>query len=217
LIREFTCLSKLLKLHLFSTLQVWHHYCCKLLKTDSKNIHLKFFYFTTDNQLLTTHNELFLNDGLNDMSFIRNAKKHNDLRSFLMTIFVSTILFFLSTPLSIAGDVVIAWDPNTESDLAGYSIYVSEGSSGPPYDHVDTYLAEKINLDNPRSMITDLEDEIAYYFVVTAFDTEGNESGYSKELCVENGQACTGSIIAGSSSGDDGGGYGGCFISASIY
>ena len=33
--------------------------------------------------------------------------------------------------------------------------------------------------------ITELEDDSKYYFAVTAFDVEGIESDYSKELCVQ--------------------------------
>lgn len=157
----------------------------------------------TDNGLRTTDTQL---------SFLAQLG-YNQLCLLLLTILISTTLFFSLVTASVAADVVLAWDPNTEFDLAGYIIYGSEGSQGPPYEYIDTYPVEDIDLDNPRCMITELDDDIAYYFVVTAFDTQGNESGFSEEVCVENGEACTSSIIAGSSGG---GGGGGCFVSASI-
>ena len=65
--------------------------------------------------------------------------------------------------------------------------------------------------------ITELEDDSKYYFAVTAFDVEGNESGYSKELCVQ----VAGLYVTECRSADDGdssitdsggGGGGGCLI-----
>ena len=65
-------------------------------------------------------------------------------------------------------DVVLAWDPNSESDLAGYKIYGSEGSPGPPYDLIDTYSLDDIDPANPAGRISDLDDSSEYYIVVTA-------------------------------------------------
>jgi hypothetical protein len=58
-------------------------------------------------------------------------------------------LFFFVAATANAYDVVLAWDPNAESDLAGYKIYSSEGSPGPPYDLIDTYSLDDIDPDNP--------------------------------------------------------------------
>jgi hypothetical protein len=49
-----------------------------------------------------------------------------------------------------------------------------------------------------------------YYFVVTAYDLEGNESDYSNEVCVAGGIACA----ADTGSAKDSGGGGRCLISA---
>ena len=130
---------------------------------------------------------------------------------------VTAMLLFLLVPPADAYDVVIGWDPNTETDLAGYVLYVDDGTSSLPYVYVDTYPLEDIDPNSPASQITGLADDQPYYFVVTAYNTEGIESDYSEEICVQNGQACESrSLNAGGSAGGSGGGggAGGCFISS---
>jgi hypothetical protein len=94
------------------------------------------------------------------------------------------------------------------------------------YEYVDTYPLEDIDPQNPRVRITDLSDDLAYYFVVTAYDANGNESDYSDEVCVIDGGACPESWLAyrrqslnsagvSDSSGGGGGGGGACFIATS--
>ena len=125
---------------------------------------------------------------------------------------VTVILLFILVSTAGAYDVVIGWDPNTENDLAGYVLYVDDGTSNLPYEYVDTYPLEDIDPSNPASQITGLEDDQVYYFVVTAYNTEGIESDYSEEICVQNGQACASRSFGAGGSG--GGGNTGCFISS---
>jgi len=118
-------------------------------------------------------------------------KKHSKFiwRWVAYIIAVSLFLFFVSSLQ--AAEVTLAWDANSEDDLASYDIYISQGSPGPPYEHISTYLLDDIDRDSPKCVITGLEDGIAYYFVVTASDAEENESGFSEEVCVLNGVECT--------------------------
>ena len=110
-------------------------------------------------------------------------------------------------PTSMAAEVTIAWNANTESDLDGYSVYRSTGLSGPPYELVDDLsLDELADPENPEVTLTQLEEGINYYIAVTAYDQAGNESQYSKELCVTiEGSA----IIDCTPGGDSGGSSGG--------
>ena len=121
-----------------------------------------------------------------------------------------TLLFlflFLFPRSGFAADVTLAWDPNTESDLEGYRIYYKTGSSGAPYNGtgalegdspIDVPLALLIDEDNPEYTLTGLSDSETYYFVVTAYNIDTQESSYSNEAST------------GSGSGVSGGG--GCFI-----
>jgi fibronectin type 3 domain-containing protein len=76
-----------------------------------------------------------------------------------------------------AGDSVVwlNWDNNTESDLAGYNVYRST-TSGSGYSKLNTSLLSDSNyIDNSVTNGT------PYYYVVTAVDTNNNESRYSME------------------------------------
>ena len=140
---------------------------------------------------------------------INNRNKYYSIsRSY--SFFIIAVLFFFVAATANAYDVVIAWDPNAEWDLAGYKIYSSEGFPGPPYDLLDTYSLNDIDPDNPTCQISDLDDSLKYYFVVSAYDFAGNESDYSNEVCVAGGIACA----SDTGSATDSGGGGGCLISA---
>jgi fibronectin type 3 domain-containing protein len=69
----------------------------------------------------------------------------------------------------------LTWSANTESDLAGYKIYRAEASGG--------YGAPIAILGNVTSYIaTGLQVGKTYYFVITAYDSAGNESLPSNEV-----------------------------------
>jgi hypothetical protein len=55
---------------------------------------------------------------------------------------------------------------------------------------------------NPRAVITDLESNVTYYFAVSDYDTEGNESDYSNLISVLKSNMIE---AAGNSDGDGGG------------
>jgi fibronectin type 3 domain-containing protein len=70
------------------------------------------------------------------------------------------------------------WDPNTETDLAGYKIY--QGSSSGQYGQpIATLAASSTSYE-----ATGLQNGSTYFFVVTAFDTSGNEGSLSDELTI---------------------------------
>jgi imidazole glycerol phosphate synthase subunit HisF len=67
-----------------------------------------------------------------------------------------------------------AWDANTEPDLAGYKLYCGTTVGG-PYTFVKQMTAAELATSNNFG-------EGRGYCVLTAFDTVGNESGYSNEV-----------------------------------
>jgi hypothetical protein len=85
--------------------------------------------------------------------------------------------------LSHAMDVTLAWDANSESDLAGYKVYY-DTHSGPPYGGTITVplSLQSFTPSTPQYTVPGLTDGVKYYFVVTAYDAEGLESGYSNEV-----------------------------------
>ena len=95
----------------------------------------------------------------------------------MRNLIVTSLIFFLSLLFSStdsAAQIRLAWNPNTESDLAGYLVHYGTASR--------TYGAP-INVGNATSYtLTGLTPDIRYYFAVTAYDTAYNESGYSNEV-----------------------------------
>jgi hypothetical protein len=78
---------------------------------------------------------------------------------------------------------------------------------------------------HPTARLTGLQKDQEYYIALTAYNTEGVESSYSNDICVEvvNDaielcEASAGSPVTTSSSGGGGGGGGfACFISAASH
>ncbi len=69
----------------------------------------------------------------------------------------------------------LSWVPDTESDLAGYAVYRSEG--GQPAQRISGQKP----LDAPAFHDSALQPGRAYTYFVTAIDRDGNESGHSTE------------------------------------
>ena len=78
------------------------------------------------------------------------------------------------SPPTTTGTVTLTWAPNTETDLAGYKVYVGTqpGIYGAPISMGNTTSYTTGNLTSGRT----------YYFSVTAFDSAGNESQHSTEV-----------------------------------
>ncbi|MGH7491246.1 MAG: FlgD immunoglobulin-like domain containing protein [bacterium] len=74
--------------------------------------------------------------------------------------------------LGLAG-MTLVWQPNTENDLAGYKVYIGERSQ---------QYTQIIDVGKNTSYALDhLPRDKTFYFVVTAYDLNGNESGQSQE------------------------------------
>lgn len=87
------------------------------------------------------------------------------------------ILASLQPALLLAGALKVSWNANTEPDLAGYKIY--HGKSSRNY-------TVSINVGKVTEYTVDqLSEGVAYFFVVTAYDLAGNESGYSQEVSAQ--------------------------------
>ena len=150
---------------------------------------------------------------------------------FILSISLLFVLNALAVPVADASKVTLGWDSNSEPDLEGYVIYYNAGSPGPPYDHASTLpeddLADPLH---PEATLTGLKSGEEYYIALTAYNTEGVESSFSNDVCVEvaggSATACASSSDSVSSSNNNGSnssndgeaGFGrwdlkGCFIS----
>ena len=73
--------------------------------------------------------------------------------------------------------VTLAWDANTEPDLAGYKVYWGRSSGKYENTPVPTVAPSA----NPTFTTPALPNG-TWYFAVTAYNTTGMESGYSNEV-----------------------------------
>jgi hypothetical protein len=84
-------------------------------------------------------------------------------------------LIILSSGTGLAAQVQLAWDANTEPDLAGYRVF-SHRTNG-SYDYSSPTWSGTEN----SCTLENLDEGSGYYFVVRAFNTAGVESGDSNE------------------------------------
>jgi len=78
-----------------------------------------------------------------------------------------------------SGTATLAWDAVTDANLNGYKVYHGTASG--------TYLqafGQGISVGNNviAYTVSGLSSGTTYYFAATAYDTMGNESGYSNEV-----------------------------------
>ena len=88
----------------------------------------------------------------------------------LATIYAST---------SWAGQAVLSWNRNTESDLAGYKVYFSTTSGSYP-NVLD--VGKTATPNSPQFTVNNLTEGVTYYFTVKSYDYSMNLSGFSKEV-----------------------------------
>lgn len=73
--------------------------------------------------------------------------------------------------------VTVSWNPNTESDLAGYKVYYGLASR----DYVEPVDAGNVT----EIKIPGFLRGKTYFFAVTAYDHAGNESEFSDEVSLQ--------------------------------
>ena len=103
----------------------------------------------------------------------------------------------LSPVLTWAADVRLAWNPNTEPDLAGYKIHY--GASSGSY-------TKSVDVGNvTTATISNLSEGATYYFASSAYNTAALSSAYSNEVShtvpIANRDPSAPSVPSGPSSG----------------
>ena len=72
---------------------------------------------------------------------------------------------------SLSDTVLVEWDANVDSDLAGYIVYRGTSSNN---------FTDSIDVGNVTSYLdTNVTYDTTYYYAVAAYDTDGNKSEYS--------------------------------------
>ncbi len=97
---------------------------------------------------------------------------------------IVVIALFLLFPVQLFPiSITLDWNPNTESDLAGYKLYF--GTAPGDYSTI-------INTGNVIEYTVDgFEIGTTYYFALSAFDNANNESGLSEEISYVAGSDLT--------------------------
>ncbi|TFH46480.1 MAG: hypothetical protein E4H01_09890, partial [Lysobacterales bacterium] len=82
----------------------------------------------------------------------------------------------LTLSVTAAGTANLTWNTSTESDLTGYKVYRATASG--------TYGAPLATLPKTTTTYTatELQTGTTYFFVITAYDSSGNESTFSNEV-----------------------------------
>lgn len=94
--------------------------------------------------------------------------------------FLGVIMFASALPAEAA--CTLAWNANTETDLAGYHVYHSYSSNG--------YTVGGYSFNTSSTSVTcdqmgiGLDGQL-HYWVVTAYDTAGNESPFSAQVWMQ--------------------------------
>ena len=90
-----------------------------------------------------------------------------------------TICLLVLSVCANAADVTLTWDPNTETDLAGYRVYQKQDSAVSPFTRV-----QEIPKGTETTTVLNLDSTHSYSFAVTAYNTAGLESAYSNIVTI---------------------------------
>jgi hypothetical protein len=119
----------------------------------------------TSSPYTVSWNSTTATNGSHTLTAVSRDAAGNQTTSTAVTVTVSNVS---STPIT------LLWNANTESDLAGYKVYVGTTSG---------VYSTPIDVGNVTSFVVPgLTPGIQYYFVVTAYDTSSNESARSNEV-----------------------------------
>ncbi len=115
-------------------------------------------------------------------------------RFFLYFFLTFAVLISSSGFSAAATQVTLTWDENSEPDLSGYFLYVREA------DEAYNYSSPGWEGSDTSCTIYNLIDAVDYCFIVRAYNTNGNESADSNEICITNVSTNQGPIA---DAGDD--------------
>lgn len=102
---------------------------------------------------------------------IRIIMKYSSFTSQLE--YITGYLFSLLLP-GILYSASLSWQPVSDSDLAGYLVYMGTESK---------IYSDSLDVGNVQEyMVPHLEPGVTYYFAIRAYDNWGNQSGFSPEI-----------------------------------
>jgi hypothetical protein len=84
----------------------------------------------------------------------------------------AAVIGIVTSGSTFAKDITLAWNPNTEADLAGYNLYVAEAGQA----------ANTITVSTNSATVLGLVEGKTYTIYATAFNTAGLESDPSQQI-----------------------------------
>jgi endoglucanase len=99
--------------------------------------------------------------------------RYRNLGIFFALVFIF-VLAFAAFAHAATSSVSFAWNANTEPDLAGYRLWQGPAATGP---FTSVLTVGKVTTATLNGVV-----DGTHYFVLTAYDTVGNESGYSNSV-----------------------------------
>ena len=90
------------------------------------------------------------------------------------TVIILIIMLWVTFAMAETTSVTLEWWPNPEPDIGGYQVYWGTQTRG---------YSEIVDVGNVTEYrVEGLEVDVKYYFAVTAYNTHGYHSDYSKEI-----------------------------------
>jgi chitinase len=99
----------------------------------------------------------------------------------ILAVMFSWIVILFGQSTCFALNVLLKWDPNTESDLSGYKVYYKADTSSMPFDGTGAGGGSSpIDVHNQTTYtVNGLDPSRTYFFAVTAYNNSGIESEFS--------------------------------------
>jgi chitinase len=92
----------------------------------------------------------------------------------LIFLFALICVLIPASAIAAGGEVTLAWDANSEPDVAGYKLHLGT---------VSGHYMQSIDVGNTtQATINGLEGGVTYYFAATAYNDQAGESGFSAEV-----------------------------------
>ncbi len=119
--------------------------------------------------------EVLVEEGYVDQSRVESGFR---LQKMLVKSVLAAILSLSMSAPAFASGVTLQWNPNTESDVAGYKVYFSPESL--PLEGMTP-----LDVSNQTSATIDgLDPNVSYKFAVTAYNDAGIESPFSNSVTI---------------------------------